>query len=252
MAYTTYMKTKMERKYLVAAVVGVAILGAGTTYAIWREGGVPAPYESIAPSATSTDSLPAAEAPESFVPDRQYGGVTISLNEALSFPDGLSIRPVAVLEDSRCPQNARCVRAGTVKVLVRIRSGSGSSESVFEPGTTITTEAESITLLGVSPERTTDSEISEGEYRFAFEVRKRPGVGVTPDPTEPPGNSGGCYVGGCSSQLCTDSPNAVSTCEYRAEYACYQGATCERQRSGECGWTENSTLRSCLANPPAL
>jgi hypothetical protein len=42
----------------------------------------------------------------------------------------------------------------------------------------------------------------------------------------------------------------ASTCEYRAEYACYRTAVCERQSNGACGWTENAALKACLANPP--
>lgn len=59
--------------------------------------------------------------------------------------------------------------------------------------------------------------------------------------------SGTCYVGGCSSQLCTDTPDAVSTCEYREEYACYQNAICERQSNGACGWTQTQALKACVA-----
>lgn len=57
-----------------------------------------------------------------------------------------------------------------------------------------------------------------------------------------------CYVGGCSSQLCTSEPDIVSDCMYREEYACYQEASCEVQASGECGWTENEELLLCLSS----
>lgn len=76
----------------------------------------------------------------------------------------------------------------------------------------------------------------------------------------PSGNDGGgssgendptsqndCYVGGCSGQLCTDDPEAISTCEWLEEYACYREATCERQIDGQCGWTQTDTLVECLA-----
>lgn len=56
----------------------------------------------------------------------------------------------------------------------------------------------------------------------------------------------GCYVGGCSGTVCSDQPGAVSTCEYRPEYACYRTAVCERQASGQCGWTETEELTACL------
>jgi hypothetical protein len=72
-----------------------------------------------------------------------------------------------------------------------------------------------------------------------------PHVAVTDDPSA-------CYVGGCSSEICSDDPEAVSTCEFRPEYECYRAATCARQPDLRCGWTPTPELRECLANPPAL
>ena len=65
------------------------------------------------------------------------------------------------------------------------------------------------------------------------------------------GNAGGnpgqkpCKKTGCSSQICADE-DVVTTCEYRAEYGCYQRAACERQRNGECGFTMTRELSECL------
>jgi len=55
----------------------------------------------------------------------------------------------------------------------------------------------------------------------------------------------GCMITGCSSQLCADE-DMVTDCAFREEYACYQGATCERQENGSCGWTMTDELSSCL------
>jgi hypothetical protein len=54
-----------------------------------------------------------------------------------------------------------------------------------------------------------------------------------------------CQVTGCSGQICSDK-EVVTTCEYREEYACYQRAVCERQPTGECGWTPSVELTMCL------
>lgn len=54
-----------------------------------------------------------------------------------------------------------------------------------------------------------------------------------------------CVVTGCSGQVCGDE-QMMTTCEYRAEYACYKTARCERQPTGKCGWTETKELLSCL------
>ncbi|MFA6257365.1 MAG: hypothetical protein WC646_03635 [Candidatus Paceibacterota bacterium] len=60
---------------------------------------------------------------------------------------------------------------------------------------------------------------------------------------------GGCYVGGCSNQICSDQPSAISTCEYRPEYSCYsQAGVCERQASGQCGWSLTPQFYSCTQN----
>jgi hypothetical protein len=58
----------------------------------------------------------------------------------------------------------------------------------------------------------------------------------------------GCHVAGCSSQLCTDRSDLVTTCEWLPEYECFQAATCERQAAtGACDWTPTPALQACLA-----
>ena len=54
-----------------------------------------------------------------------------------------------------------------------------------------------------------------------------------------------CRKTGCSSQVCSDQ-DVVTTCEWRTEYECYQKAMCERQRNGECGFTQTPELAACL------
>ncbi|MBA3392727.1 MAG: hypothetical protein H0T89_08790 [Deltaproteobacteria bacterium] len=87
--------------------------------------------------------------------------------------------------------------------------------------------------------------------RFNFKISGRPGKGRTATNAfvrlENAAASEGCFVGGCSSQICSDQEGVISTCEWRAEYACYQAATCERQATGECGWTPTPELNTCLA-----
>ncbi len=74
---------------------------------------------------------------------------------------------------------------------------------------------------------------------------QRPVV-VTPPSLEVPVPAR-CFVGGCSGQICSDSPDAISTCEWREQYACFATASCERQDDGRCGWTMDEELTSCLA-----
>ncbi len=57
-----------------------------------------------------------------------------------------------------------------------------------------------------------------------------------------------CHVGGCSSQVCSDRPDVVTTCEWREEYACYRTAICARQPAGDCDWTPTDELETCIAD----
>jgi hypothetical protein len=79
-----------------------------------------------------------------------------------------------------------------------------------------------------------------------------PEVATTTESELPPDTLGACYVGGCSSQLCTDDPEAASDCAFRESYTCYQTAICERQSTGQCGWTETPELLACIASAEAL
>jgi len=54
-----------------------------------------------------------------------------------------------------------------------------------------------------------------------------------------------CVVTGCSGQVCAES-DVITTCEYRAEYACYAKSTCERDAAGNCGWRKTPELTACL------
>jgi hypothetical protein len=76
-------------------------------------------------------------------------------------------------------------------------------------------------------------------------------IDKNPSSDKPALNTKPCFVGGCSSQLCTDNEDgAVSTCEWQPQYICYKTAKCERQSNGQCGWTNTPSLQRCLATPP--
>lgn len=178
------------------------------------------------------------------------GEVTLKVGEKAVFTD-VSIKPVSIEEESRCPSDVQCIQAGTVRVKLETVSGMGTSTDTLTLGEFITTEAQKITFTKAAPYPVAGAHIPTSAYALTFTVEKRvdtePEVTPVVLPVPPPDSTTACYVGGCSSQLCTDSRDMVSTCEYREEYACYQTATCERQVSGQCGWTSTAELRSCVA-----
>ena len=61
-----------------------------------------------------------------------------------------------------------------------------------------------------------------------------------------------CRKTGCSGELCS-SDIMASICTWSDRFACYSNATCEYQvATGACGWTNSSTLATCLAKPPVI
>ncbi len=55
-----------------------------------------------------------------------------------------------------------------------------------------------------------------------------------------------CQVSGCSAQVCAAQP-VLTSCEWRPQYACYDGERCEDQGNGVCAWTLSEDLARCLA-----
>lgn len=167
-----------------------------------------------------------------------YGSVNLGLGEIATFKT-ISIRPLSIEEDSRCPVDVQCIQAGTVRVKIQLVSSLGTSTSIVKLNQEFTTKGRSITLTNVTPSKNSKVGISNADYRFTFNVVPQAPVVKVPQNK--------CYIGGCSAQLCTNQPDVVSTCEYTEKYACYKTATCENQPSGECGWTPTPQLTACLA-----
>ncbi|MDP3783182.1 MAG: hypothetical protein Q8Q79_09705 [Sphingopyxis sp.] len=86
-----------------------------------------------------------------------------------AYADGPIIQPVEVIEDSRCPMNARCVWAGRVRVKMLWIRGNGEKQP-FEVtlGESTPIADGSIALEAVRPDKVTNVELKAEDYRFSF------------------------------------------------------------------------------------
>lgn len=82
----------------------------------------------------------------------------------------LSLRPETVVEDSRCPINARCVWAGRVIVETTVWRGEQAERRQLTLGVPAT---DGLMLDTVEPGRTTDGAIAPQDYRFHFSIQAR-------------------------------------------------------------------------------
>lgn len=79
------------------------------------------------------------------------------------------VTPLAVVEDSRCPVNARCVWAGRLVIRTRLQIEGWHDIIEMELGKNYHMHGRGITLVSVEPGKSTDREIASKDYRFVFE-----------------------------------------------------------------------------------
>ena len=87
-----------------------------------------------------------------------------------AYIDGPIIRPVKVIEDSRCPMNARCIWAGTVKIeALWVRPGDDRTIQL-ELGKPVPLADGNIELTDVSPSRMAGEgrDLKPADYRLSF------------------------------------------------------------------------------------
>jgi hypothetical protein len=77
--------------------------------------------------------------------------------------------PKEVVEDSRCPMNARCVWAGRVVLSTSIEGTGWQETARLTLGVAYATHDTSVTLVSVSPDWMAGPETGPIDYRFGFE-----------------------------------------------------------------------------------
>jgi hypothetical protein len=88
------------------------------------------------------------------------------------------VTPLRVLEDSRCPKDARCLWAGRVRLSARV----GRTVRELTLGQPIPVAHGTLELAAVVPERTTRNRtIQPNAYRFGFRVDRTGGMQLIGD-----------------------------------------------------------------------
>jgi hypothetical protein len=97
---------------------------------------------------------------------REPGIVAAGIGQTADLGGGLRVRPLEVIEDSRCPQNARCVWAGRLRLRVNVE-GVGDREITADEAA-VETPRGRFQLVAVSPGPWTDLPQGAVPYRFGF------------------------------------------------------------------------------------
>jgi len=97
-------------------------------------------------------------------------GTPVALGQAVTV-GGVVATPMEVVEDSRCPINARCVWAGRLVVKTRIDGAGWRETSDLTLGEPWGTHDVVIALASGEPAPETGREIAARDYRFTYEAR---------------------------------------------------------------------------------
>jgi hypothetical protein len=100
-------------------------------------------------------------------PVNDDGSTEVRLGQRVDL-GGPKVTVLKVLEDSRCPMEARCVWAGQVRTQVRIELGPGTSVKELISNQPLPVADGTLELLGVMPPTSTQSTIKPQDYRFAL------------------------------------------------------------------------------------
>lgn len=85
-----------------------------------------------------------------------------------AYVDGLVVRPLSLLEDSRCPTGVQCVWAGRLVVRVEVRGSNGSEQLDLELGRSKPVAGGELKLVSATPARSEAVPTRPGDYRFTF------------------------------------------------------------------------------------
>jgi hypothetical protein len=88
--------------------------------------------------------------------------------------DGLRVRPLALVEDSRCPMNARCVWAGRVVVRVAVSGRGRTVTRLLTLGEAMDHAGGKLSLVAAEPNRMAGApQAPARRYRFTFSYDRR-------------------------------------------------------------------------------
>lgn len=102
-------------------------------------------------------------------PGRDATETTTAIGQP-AYMQGHRIRPLEVVEDSRCPADVQCVHAGFFRARVEIRSPTGEREEVMALGEGIALDdARSLVICRVTPDRLRSGALpARRGYRITF------------------------------------------------------------------------------------
>lgn len=97
-------------------------------------------------------------------------GTAVALRQPVWTGDAI-LTPLQVVEDSRCPANARCVWPGKLTVSTRIAATHWTQTAPLTLGEPYEILGRTFVLTSGTPEKTAEGQTPVTDYRFTYERR---------------------------------------------------------------------------------
>ncbi|MCF2513928.1 hypothetical protein LVY65_02445 [Sphingomonas sp. G124] len=88
-----------------------------------------------------------------------------------AYANGLHVRPISVVEDSRCPTDVTCVWAGRLVVRSEVSGGSWHRTLELELGKSQQVADGALTLVAAVPAKVAGTQTDPRAYRFTFDFQ---------------------------------------------------------------------------------
>jgi len=98
------------------------------------------------------------------------GGPTAAVDQ-IAYTNGIRVRPLSVVEDSRCPANVQCVWAGRLVVRSEVIGGSWRRTLDLELGKPQHVADGALTLVAAIPHKEAGAVTDPRAYRFTFDFQ---------------------------------------------------------------------------------
>ncbi len=125
--------------------------------------------------AACSSFMPGPPYPPPPPPPVMWGGASATVGfGGQAMLNGLRIRPMAVIEDSRCPVNVRCVWAGRLILAVEIgQPGGGPAlRTNMILGQPLAVAGGTLTLVDAAPPKLVGAQGNPPASQFTFELRR--------------------------------------------------------------------------------
>jgi len=101
------------------------------------------------------------------MPPPASAGPTAGIGQVAAV-ESIRVRPLALLEDSRCPASVRCVWAGRVRIRAEIMSRSGREVREMTSDKPVAVAGGTLMLVDVEPSKVAPVATDPRAYRFTF------------------------------------------------------------------------------------